>query len=616
VALLLAGAALLPGCLNPIAAERTGASRAYALSQRSALTGRWLSAESRSVLHRYDLLEKYEDDPFAVLAPLHEKARTDERRDVRFALSEVCYALGDRRRVGWPGEPRDCFLASAVYAWWYLFGAGPEQLPGIFDHRAHLACDFYNWGLTRGLAADDDDGERLDVRLESGLRPLALGALSVRLDLREFPWPLDQFVEFLPADLYRVRGLSVRNRSSGLGAPLIAVEQSRKGMPFHRRVPATAFLRVEGRVQDLGRAPVRATLELYSGFDRKVLDVAGCPVPLQTDLTAPVAHALNQNVIWKLGSSQFFSSTELVKSGVYPMQPFRRERIPVVFVHGTFSSPIWWAEMWNTLAADPVLSRHFQCWYFVYNSGGPVGASARRLRESLTETRQRLDPAGSDPALARMVVIGHSQGGLLTKLTATDSGDRLWRVLCDKSLEEFEPDPKVREELRGATCFEHLPFVKRVVFLSTPHRGSFLAKSWINRLAARFMTISKDALKVSAGLLRHRERLRLPPGLADGMPTSLYSMSPDNALLLELAGMPLAPGIQGHSIIAVQGDGDPQLLDDGVVEYRSAHLEGLESEFVVRSGHSCQGHPLVIEEVRRILLEHLAGVDGEPPPGK
>jgi hypothetical protein len=46
--------------------------------------------------------------------------------------------------------------------------------------------------------------------------------------------------------------------------------------------------------------------------------------------------------------------------------------------------------------------------------------------------------------------------------------------------------------------------------------------------------------------------------------------------------------------------------DDGVVEYRSAHIEGVESEYVVRSGHSTQGDPHTIEEVRRILLLHWA----------
>jgi hypothetical protein len=42
-----------------------------------------------------------------------------------------------------------------------------------------------------------------------------------------------------------------------------------------------------------------------------------------------------------------------------------------------------------------------------------------------------------------------------------------------------------------------------------------------------------------------------------------------------------------------------------VVRYTSAHVDYVESEFIVRTGHSSQDHPLVIEEIRRILLEHL-----------
>jgi hypothetical protein len=44
---------------------------------------------------------------------------------------------------------------------------------------------------------------------------------------------------------------------------------------------------------------------------------------------------------------------------------------------------------------------------------------------------------------------------------------------------------------------------------------------------------------------------------------------------------------------------------DGVVAYESAHIEGVASELVVRSGHSTQSHPETIEEVRRILREHV-----------
>ena len=90
------------------------------------------------------------------------------------------------------------------------------------------------------------------------------------------------------------------------------------------------------------------------------------------------------------------------------------------------------------------------------------------------------------------------------------------------------------------------------------------------------------------------------------MITSADSMSPDNPILKTLAEIPLAPGVKGHSIIAVRGDGDPKLGYDGVVKYASAHLEGMASEFIVRSGHSSQLNPLAIDEVRRILVENPA----------
>jgi hypothetical protein len=90
-------------------------------------------------------------------------------------------------------------------------------------------------------------------------------------------------------------------------------------------------------------------------------------------------------------------------------------------------------------------------------------------------------------------------------------------------------------------------------------------------------------------------------------------MSPKSPVLRRLADTPLAPGVHAHSIIPVLGDDVPPQGKDGVVAYTSAHLDGVASEYVVRDGHSCQGNPLVIEEARRILLEHLRTGTAGPP---
>jgi pimeloyl-ACP methyl ester carboxylesterase len=421
-----------------------------------------------------------------------------------------------------------------------------------------------------------------------------------------FKWNLEEIEKFLPAEEFLVRGLTVRNRTYGLGAPLIGVWKDPDNIKETRRIAATVFLRVSGDLRAWNAGTMKVSLELYSGFKEDSVEVAGKPVPLETDTTAPIAHKLSESRMWKIGKSQFLSAEQKIKTGIYLMGLYEPGRVPVVFVHGTFSSPVGWAEMWNTLAADSVLRQHCQFWFFVYNSGNPVTYSAANLRDAILKTLKRIDPEGKDLALNEMIIIGHSQGGLLTKLTAVDTGDRLWRAISDENFDDVNMSPEAREELRRNVFATPLPCVKRVVFISTPHRGSYLATSLARRIARRFVTMPGDLMGTSLELMRLREQIRMPPEVRDKVPTSLDSMSPKNMVLLTLADIPVAPGIKAHSIIPVEGEGDPEKLKDGVVAYTSAHVPYVESEFIVRGVHSCQGQPETIEEVRRILLEHLA----------
>jgi pimeloyl-ACP methyl ester carboxylesterase len=335
-------------------------------------------------------------------------------------------------------------------------------------------------------------------------------------------------------------------------------------------------------------------------------------IPLEGDTTTPLAYSLNDSFIWDLGLIQFFSAEEKIRSDIYCTQPYTPGKVPVIFVHGTFSSPVWWAEMWNTLRNDALLRDRCQFWYFIYNSGNPIGYSAANLRKSIQAKLQEFDPEGGDPALQHMVVIGHSQGGLLTKLTVTDTGDKLWRAQFDKDLEDMGLERAVEERIRSCAFFTPLPSVRRVVFISTPHRGSFLANRVVRQLARRFMSLPGDVVSLTETVLMLRQASDIPAEVRRGVPTSLDQMSPKNPLLLTLAEIPVDPAVKAHSIVAVKGDGPVEQGNDGVVKYSSAHVEYVESELVVRSGHGCQNKPQAIEEVRRILLEHLGSLAAPP----
>src|SRR6202041_3994901 len=137
-------------------------------------------------------------------------------------------------------------------------------------------------------------------------------------------------------------------------------------------------------------------------------------------------------------------------NGPFMLHPYHPNMIPVVFVHGTASSPARWAEMTNELLGDPAIASRYQIWFFSYNSGNPIALSAMRLREALTTARKDVDPAGKDLALDQMVVVGHSQGGLLTKMTVVDSGTRFWDRLTKIPFEKAELDPETRDLLQRA----------------------------------------------------------------------------------------------------------------------------------------------------------------------
>jgi pimeloyl-ACP methyl ester carboxylesterase len=607
-ALLLLCALLLYGCATPIGVNKASPRDAYRDARANALNAGVLSDQAKYVLNRYDLLKKFDSEPAATIAVLHEKALHDDRGDILYALAEGSYLYGSQLVDRYQEEEQklapDYFLLSALYSYYFVSGERSRQSLNIFDHRARAAVDMYNFGLWQAFATGDTEG----LFLQTAERKLPFGAISISLDTSKLPWKMEEFEKFLPSDKYMVRGVSVRNRTAGIGLPLIALrKKADTGFSSGQAVAMTAILRVQGDLAALNAGIARAALEIYSTQDTSTIDAKGTAIPLESDLTSPMAYMLEGSEFFDLGLSAFLGrEPNKMPDGLYMTEPFRPGKIPVVFVHGTASNPVWWVEMFNTLRFDPLIREKYQFWYFVYTSNKAVANSAAELRDALRDKVAMLDPQGKDPALQQMVVAGHSQGGLLTKFTAVDTGDSLVRALTGKDLDALQMSAESKDRVRRLLVIKPLPFVKEVIFLSTPHRGSYQSKAWNRNLVRRLISLPANLVQNSMEYFEYmNDDVKKLMGGEKTIITSADSMSPDNPVIKALAEIPLAPGVTGHSIIAVKGDGDPKLGNDGVVEYSSAHLDGMASEFIVKSGHSSQLNPLAIEEVRRILVEHL-----------
>ncbi len=615
-AVLLSGLLLLAGCATPVGVKAVSPREAYQDAYANPLSSGVLSDQVKYVLLRYDLLSKFNKEPALTIATLHQKALQDDRGDILYALAEGSYLYGSQLADSYQEDEQklapDYFLLSALYSFYFVNAERSQGRLNIFDHRARTAVDIYNFGLWQGFATGETEG----LVLQTAERKLPFGSISISLDTSRFPWKMEEFEKFLPSDRYKVRGVSVRNRTAGVGLPLIALRKKTEGgISGGQPVPVTALLRVEGGLPGLSAGTARADLLLFSTQDTSSVDSKGVAIPLESDLTTPLAYNLEGSKFFDLGLSAFLGrEPNKIPDGLYMTEPYRPGKIPVVFVHGTASNPVWWVEMFNTLRFDPLVREKYQFWYFAYTSNKAVAASAAELRDALRDKVAALDPQGKDPALQQMVVAGHSQGGLLTKFTAVDTGDSLVRALTGKNLDAMDMPEESKARVRKIMVLKPLPFVKTVVFLSTPHRGSFQSKAWNRGLVRWLISLPANIVQNSMEYFDYMtDDVKKLLGGKKTVFTSADSMSPDNPVLRTLAETPLAPGVKGHSIIAVKGDGDPKLGNDGVVEYTSAHLEGMASEFIVRGDHSSQLNPLAIDEVRRILVEPFAKDSGAPP---
>ena len=609
---MLALALVLAACSSssPVGVSRVDPSAVHERLTRSALSSRYLSSPSHNVLLEADLDALYDKDPEKALERLHDLAVSGSGGPRQlFAAAEASFLHAERT------GKRRYFLAAALYAWAYLFPEDPSEAPSPFDPRFRLAANVYNRGLTSALEGSKDG----QVVVSGGTLDLPFGQLEVTFDDTQLTWQNRRMTAFVPIAEYRVFGLQAHYRESGIGAPLAATlgTESDEGKPgdllrAELTLPVTALLRSPRSRTALAWPPLEATLEVHAPDTTEVIEIAGRQVPLENEPTAVLAYSLNDSPIWQQEYLRFFQAMPYAhgeQSELYASVPHRRGRIPVVFVHGTASSFGRWAEMYNRLAADSRVRSRYEFWFFSYDSGSPIIWSSMLLRESLKSAVKLLDPQGTDPGLRRMVVIGHSQGGLLTKMTAIDSGTRFWDLSFKRPLESLDISAETRDILQRTIFVTPLPFVKRVVFLATPHHGSVLTvggfAEWVAARLRNFIKMPLKLAAVMADLATNRDALVLSSADATPrMPTSLDQMNPRNSFLRTLASIPLAPGVTANSIISVKGTGPVEEGGDGVVNYTSAHIEGVESELVVQSTHTLQDRPETVEEVRRILLYH------------
>lgn len=599
------------GCATPVGVHHLDPKEAQRKLTQNILAGEDPSAPTMQILNRSGLREDFEKYPAKVIAAIHKGLPTASEPDRLFALAELSFLHAAR------SEDRSYFLAAAVYAYAFIFPANTKNLPDALDPRLRTAVDLYNQGIAQGFSQD----KPRRVVLKAGTYKLHFGELVVDIDPREFFWGPFRLRNFIDAAELDVRGLRNDYRWPGVGTALVASLKHLSGkhepdfarVPSSLKVPATAFLQLLNVEDGLRNGRIEGKLTLYTAQEGASVNINGYTAPLEFRPTSALAYTLEGSQIYALelkgllsGDLAVIKKTARFKDNVFLMTPYRPGLIPLVLVHGTASSPARWAQMLNEILNDRELRRRYQVWLFTYNTGNPILYSGGILTQGLRRILQELDPDGKDDALRKMVIVGHSQGGLLTKLTAMDSGGHFWENTFKVPIDQLDISPEAKALLRQSLFFQPLPFVRRIVFIATPHQGSFLVGGRIRYLLRDMISLPMELLNPLQEVFQRSPEAIATQSLEEGIPRSIDNMAPDSSFIKTFSAIPIAGGIKAHSIIAVKNPEDPkEEWDDGVVAYNSAHIQGTTSELIVHSDHSTQDTPQTIEEVRRILMENL-----------
>ncbi len=476
------------------------------------------------------------------------------------------------------------------------------------DAQRNLAAELYHESL-RGLIESAQQFGQIDpihgIRLTTDD-----GEVTIPIVYDGFAWKPEDFNCWIPVDEYQDEHLTHQHRRSGWGVPLVVLrqrDQQERFMIPQLPFAATAMLRnlpVDGdRKSD--EATPNQVLEVFNPLVHSELAKDdGGETPLAADLSAPIAW-LNNNTP-HLNYEGFMHPDRLHRSGqLIMLEPYQPGKIPLVFVHGLASDPLTWIGLINELRTADWVNSRYQVWLFGYPTGRPFLRSAADLRRECSEAIASFTKTTADPALHRSVIIGHSMGGLLTKLQVAPSGTSLWKSFAKRPIESLQADPQMHEYLSELFFFEPSPFVERAIFIGTPHGGSPIADEWIGQFASLLVSRSHDfSDEYDAFLARNREAIT--PFYSKHIPTSVHMLEPEDPTLQAMRQLPLAPHIRLHSVI---GNGHKMLIGgpaDGVVPVVSARHHGADSERIVATTHRrLQSHPDTVEEVLRILQLHL-----------
>lgn len=508
--------------------------------------------------------------------------------DPAAALAEAHRLSARAPRIPREGPAQRAWSRCAVHAWQGMRAAAETEAREAAALATHCTDRFL------ALAAENDDG-----RWSPG--PARIGESALMVEHRGLSPHFTGGLQLVrAADVPMTIFEGQRFASPGFGVPVAALTpRCSDGLACGLQPPEGVFrwATVWFEDGDDGEARLVIADPLVTG----PLQIGGRLVPLALDTSAHYAYGAGTSSLPSLGLYGLFGGDEVGRrAGVYVLGDYDPHKKPLVMLHGLGSNPLIWARLSNAVWGDPQLRARYQIWHVVYQSNAPLLVTRLRVQGYLDQAWQWLDPEGDDPARQGMVLVGHSMGGVVSRLLCVDSGDVLWDAAFTVPPEALPGDAADREGILAAFRFTPYPGVTRAVFLASPHRGSPTADRWFGRFA-RFLVGRRvpeiQALRRLAS--EHPEAVResVRENYRLAALNSIATLQREQPVRLAGESLMPVPAIPYHTIAGSL----PGQEGDGAVPLDSARLPDAESTLVLDAGHDLYRHDAAIGEVLRIL---------------
>ena len=521
----------------------------------------------------------------------------------------------------------DMLDKSIRYSYAYMFKTqrGPEDR--IFDNRQVQIRDFYNLAIAKLSSAYSLRHPQKEVGQQ-----IKVGQSIYQLDFSNYPLLKDQKIEQLMSSYnLNFSGLRSINRRDGFGSEFVLVlpdandqqKESNKYIldPLHfsyasgvnpnihkaRYLAATftAEPKSATSVNDILTKP-EFVIRAYDPYKYEQIQLAGKNYPLAANFSTPYGLWLAQN---NLGKAAYLTlidrDNRLTMPHLYMLEPYNPNKKVIVLVHGLASSPEAWIRLTNDIMGDKVLRENYQVWQVFYSTNMPITESRFQIYALLKQSFAQVNANAS--AKNDAVLIGHSMGGIIARLLVSDADvtQKALSMMSNRQLNKYKNVPIVSQRMN----IQDIPNFSRAIFLSAPHHGTAYADLWFTRAARKVIKLPGAFLTAVGDTLQSQEHdfsdlaKQIDQGLIQNGPSDLSYKSKFMVLTSDIVPR---KGLLFHSIMGNNTDSnDPNVITDGIVPYKSAHLDGAVSEKIIKGGHSIQETPEAVLELRRILRLHL-----------